>query len=167
MKSLFSVSGARVARNLSTSYAGRFPGVSEEGKGKYKLPKGFKKTVEIFNIHRALAREDDVPLVIVEGFFDAMKLHQEGYSRVVALMGSSLSKSQEELLCRLCKADERIILFLDNDEAGQKGQADALKRLAKRLYVRAIDLEDRKAQPEDLSANELRQILPFPERRTA
>jgi DNA primase len=148
-------------------YAGRFPGVPEEGKGKYKLPKGFKKSVEIFNIHRALASEDDAPIVVVEGFFDVMKLHQEGYSRVAALMGSSLSKSQEEMLYRLCKAAERIILFFDNDEAGQKGQAEALKRLAKRLYVRAIDLGDRKAQPEDLSADELRQLLPFQERRTA
>jgi DNA primase len=146
------------------AYAGRWPGEPEDGKGKYKFPEGFKKSIELFNYHRAIAADHEKPLVVVEGFFDAMKLHQAGYERVVAIMGSSLSDAQEELLTRYCATpDERLILFFDGNEAGQKGQADALARLAKRLFVRAVELEGRAEEPEDLTAEELRALLPLPE----
>ena len=147
------------------AYAGRWPGTPEEGVGKYKLPQGFRKNLELFNQHRAASCDSDAPLVVVEGYLDAMKLHQAGYERVVALMGSSLSAEQEERIVHLCKEDGRAILFLDNDESGRKGQADALLRLSKRLYVRTVNLGSREVQPEHLSPDELRVVLPFPERR--
>ncbi len=149
------------------AYAGRWPGVPKDGKGKYKLPQGFKKSVELFNYHRAIASRDQVPIVVVEGFFDAMKLHQAGYERGVALMGSSLSETQEELLCRLSETDERIILFFDGDDAGRKGQADAMERLSKRLYVRTIELGEQQVQPEDVSVDDLTYMLPFQNGRVA
>lgn len=153
---IHNVSGEVVA------YAGRWPGTPEEGEQKYKLPQGFKKSLELFNCHRATACEADLPLVVVEGFFDAIKLYQAGYERIVALMGSSLSNRQEEMLCSLCETrDERIILFLDGDEPGRKGQADARTRLSNRLYVRVINPGDQ-VQPEHLSSDELRLTLPFP-----
>lgn len=146
------------------AYAGRWPGTPEDGKGKYKLPEGFKKSIELFNCHRAAETEQEMPLVVVEGFFDAMKLHQAGYERVVAVMGSALSKAQEEMILRLGETPgDRVILFFDGDEAGQKGQRDALERLSKRLFVRAIDLGDVSVQPEHLSPDSLRDILPFHE----
>jgi DNA primase len=147
------------------AYAGRWPGTPEEGVGKYKLPQGFRKNIELFNQHRAASCDSDSPLVVVEGYLDAIKLHQAGYERVVAVMGSSLSTEQEACLYRLCEADERVVLFFDNDEAGRKGQADALIRLSKRLYVHTVDLGSREVQPEHLSPDELRALLPFPEGR--
>jgi len=147
------------------AYAGRWPGTPEEGVGKYKLPQGFRKNLELFNQHRAASSDSDAPLVVVEGYLDAIKLHQAGYERVVALMGASLSAEQEERIFHLCEEDGRVILFLDNDESGRKGQADALLRLSKRLYVHAVNLGSREVQPEHLSPDELRAVLPFPERR--
>ena len=150
------------------AYAGRWPGTPpDEDTPKYKLPPGFGKAQELFNYHRAIASEQESPIVVVEGFCDAMKLHQAGYEKVVALMGSSLSDKQEEMLHRLCEVDERIVLFLDNDEAGRKGQTDALRRLSKRHYVRAVDLVEPSVQPEHLTIEELRCILPFPKGRSA
>ena len=35
-------------------YAGRWPGEPPEERPKYKLPKGFRKSAEVFNLHRAL-----------------------------------------------------------------------------------------------------------------
>jgi DNA primase len=146
------------------AYAGRWPGTPENGKGKYKLPEGFRKSVELFNYHRASASEAEMPLIVVEGFFDAMKLSQAGYERVVAIMGSSLSETQEQLVLQLCESgDERVILFFDGDEAGQKGQRNALERLSKRRFVRAIELGDATMQPEHLAPEDLRNILPSPE----
>lgn len=142
------------------AYAGRTPGEPENGKGKYKMPEGFRKSVELFNYHRAVESGDEVP-VVVEGFFDVIKLHQAGYTRVVAIMGSSLSHRQEEMLVELAGEDGRIFLMFDGDEAGRKGQTDTLIRLSKRLFVRAIDVGTDGRQPEHLSGEELREILPF------
>lgn len=147
------------------AYAGRWPGTPPEGSGKYKLPQGFRKSLELFNQHRVAACDSEAPVVVVEGYFDALKLHQSGYERVVAIMGASLSEEQEAALCRLCESDGRVVLFLDNDESGRKGQADALVRLARHLYVHAVNLGSREVQPEHLSPDELRAVLPFPERR--
>ena len=52
------------------AYAGRFPGEPAEDTPKYKLPQGFRKSQELYNIDRAI-KEQGHALVIVEGFFDA------------------------------------------------------------------------------------------------
>jgi DNA primase len=55
------------------AYAGRWVGAEDppEGKGKYELPAGFRKELELFNLHRAKHCKH---LVVVEGFFDAIRL---------------------------------------------------------------------------------------------
>src|ERR1039457_6619445 len=67
------------------AYVGRWPGEPPGDTPKYKLPPGFRKSLELFNIDRAVKEPSDKPLVIVEGFFDCMKLYQHGCRRVVAL----------------------------------------------------------------------------------
>jgi DNA primase len=143
-------------------YAGRLPGTPPSGQGKYKLPKGFKKSLEVFNLHRAALSEQDAPLVIVEGFFDCFALHQAGYERVVALMGSALSDAQERSIIETA-SDESLIVFFDNNEAGRKGAAEAVWRLAQQTFVRAVLAEGEERQPENLSPDEMRLLLPFPE----
>jgi hypothetical protein len=49
----------------------------------------------LFNLDRAAKEPADQPLIIVEGFFDTMKLHQHGCRKVVALMGSTLADITE------------------------------------------------------------------------
>src|SRR5205823_9265116 len=80
------------------AYAGRWPAEPDEDRPKYKLPQGFRKSLELFNIDRAIKESADKPLVIVEGFFDCMKLHQYGCRKTVALMGSTMSAAQEEMI---------------------------------------------------------------------
>jgi DNA primase len=86
------------------AYAGRWPGEPTEGTPKYRLPAGFKKAQELFNIHRAIQQPPDVPLVIVEGFFDCIKLWQHGLKRVVALMGTAASSSRDKS-CAACAGE--------------------------------------------------------------
>ncbi|HMP07201.1 MAG TPA: CHC2 zinc finger domain-containing protein, partial [Lacipirellulaceae bacterium] len=90
--------GIHNAAGELVGYAGRWPGDPPADTPKYRLPKGFRKSAELFNLHRALKEPADRPLVIVEGFFDVFRLWQLGHRRVVALMGSSLSVAQEALL---------------------------------------------------------------------
>lgn len=143
------------------AYAGRWPGNPPAGKGKYKLPEGFRKSLEVFNLNRAMLSDQEAPLVIVEGYFDCMKVHQAGYERVVALMGSSLSEGQEKTILENVDADEGVIVFFDNDEAGRKGQADAVCRLSQNIFVKSVLAKSDGAQPEQLSSEELCDLLPY------
>jgi DNA primase len=108
------------------AYAGRWPGEPPEGEGKYKLPMGFHKSMMVYNLHRAKAHAKDAGLVIVEGFFDAMRLHAAGFPNVVALMGSSMSEAQEELIVTAVGPEGKVTLMFDEDEAGWKGREEAL-----------------------------------------
>ncbi len=137
------------------AYAGR--AVSEElasEKGKYRLPDNFKKSHVVWNLHRVREHEGR-GLVVVEGFFGAMTLHQTGFPNVVALMGSTLSDRQEQLL--LCHTD-RLALMLDGDDAGTACKRDLWSRLVRKLYIRDIHLEDGE-QPDSLDADRIRTLL--------
>src|ERR1700741_2970407 len=70
------------------AYAGRWPGVLPRIRPKYKLPRSFRKTRELFNLHRALTVAHESSLKVVEGFFGCMAVWQAGFRRTVALMGS-------------------------------------------------------------------------------
>ena len=93
-------------------------------------------------------------VVLVEGFFDCIRVHAAGYP-AVALMGCSLSEQQEELLCRHFTG---AVILLDGDEAGRKGSEDCLLRLGRRMWVKIVSPPEDK-QPDDLSSEELRELL--------
>jgi DNA primase len=60
-------------------------------------------------------------LIVVEGFFECLKVPQAGFL-CVALMGWSLSEEQELLLA---KHFQRVRLVTDADPAGQEGRLTA------------------------------------------
>jgi DNA primase len=135
------------------AYAGR---AIDESEPRYKLPGGFLKTLELFNQYRVLsdimAREEAV--IVVEGFFGCMKIHQAGYPRVLALMGSTLSEVQEKILAGF----PRLVLMFDGDEAGRGATLEIATRLMSKTFVKVINLPDGK-QPDQLSSEEIRFIL--------
>jgi DNA primase len=141
------------------AYAGRWPGEPQGDTPKYKLPQGFRKSLELFNLDRAIKEPPEKPLVIVEGFFDCMKLHQHGCRRVVALMGSTMSAAQEESIRKHTNGASQIIVMLDGDEAGSAGREDIACRLSKFCYVKIHKFDNPGTQPETLSADEVNQIL--------
>jgi DNA primase len=141
------------------AYAGRWPGNEPpEGEGKYKLPPGFHKSLEIFNLHRAKACAREHGLVIVEGYFDAMRLHQSGVCHAVAIMGSTLSIVQEELILATVGPRGRVTLCFDGDESGQAATQDALERLSQHVFVRRVMLGDG-IQPDDLQPDEIKSLF--------
>jgi DNA primase len=141
------------------AYAGRFPGEPGEDAPKYKLPQGFRKSQELFNIDRASKEPADIPLIIVEGFFDAMKLHQHGCRKVVALMGSTLSAAQEELIKRHTNSQSHVIVMLDENDAGKAGREDIACRLSKFCFVRVHQFDQPDMEPEHLTAEEVQQFI--------
>lgn len=150
---IHNVSGEVVA------YAGRFLGDPPEGTPKYKLPQGFKKSLELYNIDRAKKESPDGPLVIVEGFFGCMAIHQHGHRKVVALMGSSMSPAQENIIREHTNQSSRVIVMLDENDAGRAGREDIAVRLSKFCFVRVHQFEQEEMQPDQLSADELQFII--------
>lgn len=135
------------------AYAGRWPGEPPDaGTPKYKLPPGFKKSLELFNLDRA--KKQSGPLVMVEGFFDCLMLWQHGIKKVVALMGSSLSPAQEELVRRHTDRHSQVIVLLDEDDAGRAGREQLAIRLSRFVFVKTHVFEQEGRQPSDLSADE-------------
>lgn len=144
------------------AYAGRWPGEPpDKDTPKYKIPAGFKKSQELFNLDRASKEPADKPLVIVEGFFDVIKIHQHGYRKVVALMGSTMSAAQEALIRQHTERQGHIIVMLDENPAGMAGRADVAARLSQHCFVRTHTFDKPDAEPEHLTAEEVRALLPL------
>jgi DNA primase len=116
---------------------------------RYRFPARFRKSQVLFNLHRAAAEGRSV--ILVEGFFDCLKVHQAGMSGVVALMGCSLSLRQEELLC---EHFQEVTLFLDGDRAGRAASAVIAQRLVSRVSTRFIETPAG-AQPDQLGSDQI------------
>ncbi len=149
------------AEGQLVAYAGRWPSKPpDEDTPKYKLPPGFRKAQEVFNLHRAMCEPHDTPLYVVEGFFDAIWLWQNGIRRVVALMGSALSPVQAALIQRIVTPDDRIVVMLDEDDAGRAGREKAVARLSLHCFVRTHQFAQEGQQPDALTADQIAELLP-------
>jgi DNA primase len=134
------------------AYAGRSVDVSEP---KYLFPPGFRKSAELFNLHR-VSLNPSQELIVVEGFFDCIRVHQAGFSNVVALMGCTMSREQAKRLCAACS---RAVLFLDGDPAGRQALSAISSALGgEGLEVRKVCLPDG-WQPDSMHAHDIQGLL--------
>ena len=104
------------------AYCGRYPSSDiPEDEPKYKLPTGFRKDLEVFNLHQ-VAGSDCPYLLLVESYFSVIRLHGLGQP-AVTVMGRSISEQQIELLRELKpeKGSWRIVVMFDGDEPGRAG----------------------------------------------
>jgi len=138
-------------RGQLVAYAGR----ALDGRPpKYKLPVGFRKARELFNLHRAAVTGSNT-VILVEGYFDCMRVHQAGFPWVVALMGLSLSGAQESALLALF---DRVVVMLDGDAAGRAASKTIAARLSSWCPVQAVRVPDG-SQPDQLSCSAIQRLL--------
>jgi DNA primase len=133
-------------RGELVAYAGRSIDNTEP---KYKLPPGFKKSQVVYNLGRAREEGSDT-VVVAEGFFDCIRVTLAGYASV-ALMGCAMSRQQQALLTEHFR---RVILMLDGDEAGVTATTDICARLARHVWVRAVELGSGR-QPDELTTDDI------------
>jgi len=141
----------RNARGETVAYAGR---ALDGTLPKYKLPVGFRKARELFNLHRAAATGSTLAIV-VEGYFDCLRVHQAGQPWVVALMGSSLSAEQADALLQCF---DHVVLMLDGDAAGQAATQAIAARLSPSCSIAVVQVPAG-AQPDQLSVTAIQELL--------
>jgi hypothetical protein len=117
----------RDEKSQLVAYAGRAVNGEEP---KYRFPAGFRKSQVLFNLDRAIATGSR-NVIVVEGFFDALKVYQAGHP-VVALMGSSFSQRQSELLLSHFAS---VTLMLDGDEPGRQAAEFIVQLLIAKLPI--------------------------------
>ena len=149
---------AYAGRWATSPSAGR-PEEAPVNEPKYKLPKGFHKSLVVFNLHRATEQEMESGLILVEGFFGVFWLHQCGFTNVVALMGSSLSRTQKRLLTTVLGPNGRLTLLFDGDESGKACQRQCLEELSGDLFVNLAKLPDEVSQPDQLSKYQVHELF--------
>lgn len=119
------------AKGRVVGFAGRLLGEVKKGDIKYLNTKNgplYQKGELLFGLYqsRRAARESQ-RIYVVEGYFDAIRLHLCGLP-AVALCGTALSEKQIELL----KANtRRTVAFLDNDDAGTEATIRSIQKLMK------------------------------------
>ncbi len=87
-------------------------------------------------------------MILVEGYMDAIALHQYGFDCAVASLGTSLT---EEHAVLLSKYTEQVVLIYDGDEAGQRAAQRAIPMLEKAgLQVKVLRMKDAKDPDEFL-----------------
>src|SRR4051812_770909 len=85
----------------------------------------YKKSKLLFGLAQAReAMHTNKRVVLVEGNFDVITLHQAGFPEVVAPLGTALTIEQVGALKRLA---DRVVLLYDGDRAGYKATMHALQ----------------------------------------
>jgi DNA primase len=112
--------------------------MSADSKPKYlNSPEGelYRKSETLYGIDRAKgAIAKARRAIVVEGYTDAIALHQAGIDEAVAIMGTAITPEQLKMLSGL--SPESVVLALDADRAG----ADAMIRAQRVAGGKRIDL---------------------------
>ena len=107
----------------------------------------FNKRKNLFALN--LAKKSKLGyLILVEGYMDAIALHQYGFDCAVASLGTALTEDGANLLSRYT---EQVVLIYDGDEAGQNATRRAIPILEKAgLQVKVLQMRDAKDPDEFL-----------------
>lgn len=86
-------------------------------------------------------------VIIVEGYFDVISLHQSGICNVVGSMGTSITENQIKTISSITN---NVLLFMDGDKAGESAMLKCIGSLYAAGLNVAICLLDNGMDPADL-----------------
>ena len=126
-------------RGKAIAFGGRIVG---DGEPKYlNSPESplYSKSFVLYGLHLAKKQAREAgKMVVVEGYFDVLSLHQNGIQNVVASCGTSLTSQQVSILSRHVS---EVVVNYDPDAAGQRAASRSIERLLERgLTVRILRL---------------------------
>lgn len=100
----------------------------------------FNKSQTLFALPQAsrqIKEQDQV--IIVEGYFDAIALHQRGIENVVACLGTALTPAHLKQVLRYTDS-KRVILNFDSDKAGTQATDRAIENITSLVYKGQVQL---------------------------
>lgn len=104
-------------------------------------------------------------LIVVEGYKAAMWMVKHGWYHTVAVMGTKMTEKQERLIRQF---GSEVFVFTDNNVPGQEAADNWCQRLAVSSFpvyrVRYPGHCSESAQPDDLTDEELKEVLQASER---
>ncbi len=107
----------------------------------------FNKRKNLFGLNYA-KKSNLGYLILVEGYMDAIALHQYGFDCAVASLGTSLTEEHAVLISRYV---DQVVLIYDGDEAGQRATRRAIPILEKvGIRVKVLQMRDAKDPDEYL-----------------
>lgn len=78
-------------------------------------------------------------IYLVEGYMDVVSLHKAGVTNAVAALGTAVGKNHALLLKGL--GTKRVVIALDNDEAGQKAIKRAIPILKEYFEIEVLSMQ--------------------------
>ena len=141
------------------SFAGR--DMSGTAKAKYingKETTLYNKSSILFGLNQAIpAIRDWNRVILVEGYFDVIALHQAEITEAVASCGTALTKDHVKLFSKLT---DKALCFFDSDDAGRRAASKALPILAKsNIDSLTVNLPDGMDPADYVGSNSMKEIL--------
>ena len=100
----------------------------------------FDKSKTLFALDRAKTHISQADCaVVVEGYFDAIALHEAGIGNVVASLGTAFTQNQLKQLLRFTPS-KQVILNFDADNAGKKATERAISEVEDLVYGGVVQL---------------------------
>jgi DNA primase len=111
----------------------------------------FKKGINLYGLNFSIKNNKLDTFIIVEGYMDCISLHQEGFTNVVASLGTALTERQSRLLRRYA---DNVIIAYDADFAGETATLRGLDVLKKQGFnVKVLIIPEGKDPDDFIKSN--------------
>lgn len=140
--------------NVLAGVIGRYIDKNRKKNQRYKIYDEFERGKMLYPLNKAKPIKGVV--ILVEGQFDAIRMHRIGYTNTYSIMTNELSKKQAEWLCVNCDC---VIWVGDNDERGLLGREKARQMLKNKIDFKIVDYPDHGKDVCDWSDEEIEDML--------
>lgn len=123
--------------NKLAGVIGRYISKKRKKNERYKIYDGFERSKVLYPLNYAKPINDTI--ILVEGQFDAIRMHKIGYTNTYAVMTDHISQDQADWVCEHCKT---VIWIGDNDERGIEAREKSRKILKNRVEFKIVDFPD-------------------------
>lgn len=140
--------------NVLAGIIGRYISKNRKKNQRYKIYFDFERSSVLYPLNKSKPIKGVA--IIVEGQFDAIRMHRAGHTNTYALMTNTMSKKQAEWLCANCDC---VIWVGDNDSRGLEGREKARKMLKDSIDFKIVDYPDHGKDVCDWSDEEIEIML--------
>lgn len=133
---------------------GRYIDKNRKKNQRYKIYNDFERSKVLYPLN--IAKPKDGVVILVEGQFDAIRMHRAGHTNTYALMTDILSKEQAKWLCNNC---ECVIWVGDNDDRGLEAREKSRHLLKSSIDFKIVEYPEHGKDVCDWSDEEISVML--------